>query len=149
MTSTLQELRQAEKTLPDRITAAAMAGDVVALTALEQERSTLPFALRAAEIAELRLEIASAKSIVAETSAAVRVERERMAVRAAEKLEYERQYRLTAAAAARVMNSAESARDDLRALENRLDKLIAEATGWAETQRAPVVRSLWHMPTPK
>ena len=142
--TTLQKLRNQEQTIGDRIALAATAGDVTALADLEYERHALPALLRAAEIAELRLAIIEAQAEVAETSAAERVERERMATRAAERLAFEKQYRLDERQAAQAAGRAQQARENLRMTKDRLETLVAEAAGWAEAQRAPVMRSLWH-----
>ena len=147
---TLAELRAADASLPQRLYAAAVSGDAALLADLQKEKAALPTLLFAAEvedlrrqIAETRAELVAAKSILQQEGARTMELQE--AVREAQKqLEVQRR------ASGLAKNGVDSAKEELRRLENKLETIIARQAYAADIEAyAPVVHSLWHARPPK
>ena len=145
---TLDELTLDEATLDARIMGAAIDGDVAALTALEQERATLPAMIRAARLAQIPGEIAALEAEYIATK--VDTDTLRAAVVAAEQavLSAQRAHQVALRNAGMAVNEREGLQSAIRQLRDERERLIAEQTGFAETQRAPIMRSLWHARPP-
>ena len=145
---TYTELQSDESTLDARIMAAAMVGDGSAMLALEGERATMPAMKRAARLAQIPAEIATLEAEYAASK--VETDTLRSAVVAAEQavLAAQRAHQVALRNAGNAVNEREGLQSEIRQLRDERERLIAEQTGFAETQRAPIMRSLWHARPP-
>ena len=134
MTSTLQELREASSTIKARLTAAYMsADDEDLIAALEAERSALPHRLYRAErvhlqeeIAQRKLDIPALKIAALEAAAPARAMRENI-------LSLQKELPLLDRVADIAEKELKREKEDLAALEARLQALIDKQTNFAES----------------
>lgn len=147
---TLAELKVDQETLPNRILAAAMDGDVQALGVLEQERAGLPAALLHAELTELRTAIAETKEEMIEAKAALHEEGGKMQTLQEEERDLRRRKALQERASGLAKNKVEGLRAELLNLERRLEEVAYEQGQYAKQQTAPQVRNMMrnHIPGP-
>ena len=148
---TLAELQRDQETLPNRILAAAMDGDVQALGLLEQERATLPAAMLHAELTELRTAIAETKEELIEAKSTLQR-------RGRENEDVDGRGAGCAPAhglAGAVLRGWQRTRlnrcaAELLKLERRLETVAYEQGQYAKQQTAPTVRNMTrnHIPGP-
>lgn len=147
---TLAELRVDQETLPNRILAATVEGDMQALGELERERAGLPAALLHAEIVELGAQLEDARAELVEANGA---EREARAITAElQKAVRDAQQRLQLhqRTAGFAMNRTNTVKAEIRRLEGRISELAADQAQFARVATAPTVRNMMrsHIPGP-
>ena len=143
---TYDELQVDAATLDARIMAAALAGDGSAMLALEGERATMPAMKRAARLAQIPAEIATLEAEYIATRSETDTLRAAVVAAEAAVLAAQRAHQVALRHAGAAVNAREALQSEIRQLRDERERLIGEQTGWAESLRAPVMRSLWHTP---
>lgn len=147
---TLAELKLDQETLPNRILAAAMDGDVQALGELERERASLPAALLHAELTELGAQLEDARSELVEATGAEREARAITAELQKAVKDAQRRLQLHQRTAGLAMNRTNAVKAEIRRLEGRISELAAEQAYFARAAAAAPVRNMMrsHIPGP-
>ena len=123
-----------------------MSGDPEQLAAVQAEQAGMQTRLFAAEVAEIQRNIAEAKAELIEAKALAATENAKSRALLDEIHALQKRHEVQMRESGIAENAVGFIRDDIRRLENRLELIVSEQAGYAETLRAPIMRSLWHAP---
>lgn len=139
---TLAELREAASTIKQRLYAAAMSGDAKLRAELLAEKAALPTLLFWAEVEDLQRQIVDVRAELVEAKSVLQQEGAKTVALQEAVREAQKQLEVQRRASGLAKNGVDSAKEELRRLENKLETIIAQQAYAADVESAPVVRNL-------